>query len=323
MLTRRFFLRCLSAAAATAALPLPAFARDDDVTSETRLMMGTFVTVKTAGASAAHAADAAGAAFERMAELVESLTRHGSSPLGELNASGRLRDAPRPLLAVTRAASRMHGLTGGAFDPTVLPLLDLLERRSDGGPDPRELAEASELMGMNRVRVEGRDIVFERRGMKMSLDGIAKGYVADEGARALREAGVKNFLIDAGGDIVAQGSKNGAPWRVAVENPRKYRGDAAYPAVISLAGQALATSGVYENAFDERGELNHLINPATGRCAVLPGASALAPSAMEADALATALCVMAGPVEFMENVPRAACLIALPDGTFRRSSRWG
>ena len=58
-----------------------------------------------------------------------------------------------------------------------------------------------------------------------------------------------------------------------------------------LHNQAMATSGSYENVLDEQDTLNHIINPATGYCATLPGASVVAPSAMEADALATALCV--------------------------------
>ena len=85
----------------------------------------------------------------------------------------------------------------------------------------------------------------------------------------------------------------------------------------------MATSGSYENVLGEKGELNHLINPVTGRCATLPGASVVASSAMEADALATALCVMPSPANFMEKLPDAACLLTLPAGRVRRSSRWG
>ena len=172
------------------------------------------------------------------------------------------------------------------------------------------------------VHASGSDIRFDRSGMKMSLDGIAKGYIADEGARLLRESGVRNFLVNAGGDIVAQGGKNGAPWRVAVENPEKYRGNTAYPAVRNLTNQAMATSGTYENRLDGKGTLNHILNPANGLCATVPGASVVAASAMEADALATALCVMSRPVAFMEGVPQASCLITLPTGKVQRSSRW-
>lgn len=322
MLTRRFFLRCLTAAAASA-LPVSALARAAAPVplTETRVMMGTFVTIKTSGVSEMQSAEATGRAFEHMAALEAVLTRFDSaSPLGHLNAAGSVKDAPEPLLTVVQAASRMHGLTSGAFDPTILSVLEILERSSS--LQAGEMAEASELVGMGHVDISERRIRFTRSGMKMSLDGIAKGFIADEGARILRASGVRNFLINAGGDIVAQGSKAGTPWRVAVENPEKYHGKTAYPAVRDLNNQAMATSGVYENVLDEKGTLNHIINPATGRCATLPGASVVASSAMEADALATALCVMSRPVDFMETQPQASCLITLPEGKIRRSSSW-
>ena len=322
MLTRRFFLRCLTAAAAVTALPFPASAREASVTTETRLMMGTFVTIKTCGVSTMQAADAAGRAFERMTALEETLTRFDSaSPLGHLNTAGHLGDAPESLMTVVRAAASVHRLTQGAFDPTILPVLDVMER-SHAGIDDQDFADAAELVGMSHVTLDGRKIHFSRRGMKMSLDGIAKGYIADEGARMMRAAGIENFLINAGGDIVAQGGKEGKPWRVAVENPEKYRGHTEYPAVRALSNQAMATSGSYESIIGEKGAFNHLINPVTGRCATLPGASVVASTAMEADALATALCVMSRPVDFMENVPQASCLLTLPHGKLQRSSRW-
>lgn len=323
MFTRRFFLRCLTAAAATA-LPVSALARAaaPSPMTETRVMMGTFVTIKTSGVSDMQAADAMGRAFEHMSALEKTLTRFdNASPLGHLNAAGRIRDIPDSLLAVVQAAARMHKLTQGAFDPTVLSLLETLERSSKPLQEGKK-RELSELVGMNHVDISGSGIRFSRSGMKMSLDGIAKGYIADEGARMLQAAGVGNFLINAGGDIVARGSKAGVPWRVAVENPEKYHGKTAYPAVRDLNDQAMATSGIYENVLDEKGGLNHLVNPVTGRCATLPGASVVASTAMEADALATALCVMARPVSFMESLPQASCLLTLPEGRIRRSSRW-
>lgn len=324
MHTRRFFLQCLTAAAAAVSLPVPvlAHAAASSLMTETRLMMGTFVTIKTSGVSAAQAEEAMGRAFEHMAALEALLTRFDSaSPLGQLNASGTLRDVPKALLTVVNAAVRMHRLTGGAFDPTVLSLLEVLEQNSSA--DAGDLAGAAELIGMPRVDITNSGIRFTRTGMKMSLDGIAKGYIADEGARMLRASGVRDFLVNAGGDIVAQGSKEGTPWRVAVENPEKYHGKTSYPSVRTLSNQAMATSGSYENILNEQGTLNHILNPATGRSSTLPGASVVASTAMEADALATALCVMSHPVDFMEGMPQASCLITLPEGKLLRSSHWG
>ncbi len=323
MLTRRTIHRSMSAALATAAFPFLAHARREENSPlmETRLMMGTFVTIKACGVSSSHAAEAMEKAFSHMASLEETLTRfQSSSPLGQLNAAGCLRDAPDPLMAVVTAAWRMNRLTHAAFDPTILPLLDRMEKQHSPLSE-KERAELAPLIGMEHVIFSGRNIRFQREGMKMSLDGIAKGYIADEGASVMLRSGVGDFLIDAGGDIVAHGTKNGSPWRVAVENPGKYQGKTAYPAVKSLKNQAIATSGTYENTFDARGKANHLLSPVSGQCAALSGASVVTSSAMEADALATALCVMARPEDFMERLPNAGCMLTLPEKTVT-SSRW-
>lgn len=320
MLNRRLFLKHL-AFAASLALPLPALARlsspsDTGLFSESRVMMGTFVTLKVSGVSEAQAADAIGSAFARMEALEAALTRFGSSPLGELNRAGVLRDIPTALAAVLRAAKSMHTLTGGVFEPAVLPLLERLEAESSPQLSPAELAELAPLINMERVSLSEREIRFQRSGMKISLDGIAKGYIADEGARALRETGVQNFLLNAGGDIVASGAKGEKPWRVAVENPAKYRGKTDYPAVLSLTRGAMATSGGYER------EKAHIFNPVTGQPSTLPSATVLAPTAMEADALATALCVLSQPITFTDNLPKAACLLVMPGGKVQRSRNW-
>ena len=122
MFTRRFFLKGLSAAAAmlpfTAATGAAAATAAAPVFSDTRLMMGTFVTVSISGTTDTHAADAAGRAFERMSALESLLTRHrASSPLGQLNAAGSLGDVPPELLAVLEASARMHRVTAKLFQP--------------------------------------------------------------------------------------------------------------------------------------------------------------------------------------------------------------
>lgn len=318
MIDRRSFLKQLAGAAVLAAVPFPAFASMQGgmktaLHTDTRLMMGTFVSVTTYGLSESRAAEAVAGAFSAMARAEALLTRFDSaSALGQLNTAGALRDMPAEATEVILAASRIHQRTAGAFDPTVLPMLEAMNSGADA-------KEARTLVGMGRVRIDGSAVRFERSGMKMSLDGIAKGYIADLGAKHLLRAGVRDFLINAGGDIVAHGSKAGKPWKVAVENPGKYEGKTAYPAVCALKGQAMATSGNYESA--ARGT-SHLIDP-LGRTGIRPvSATVIAPTAMEADALATALCVMAEPMAFIERMPHTACCLIMPDGSVHRSSRW-
>ena len=315
MIDRRSFLKQLAGAAVLAAVPFPAFAsvKGSALHTETRLMMGTFVTVTTHGLSEVHATEAVAGAFSAMARAEALLTRFdSSSALGQLNTAGALRDMPAEATEVILAASRVHQLTAGAFDPTVLPMVEAMEQGAD-------VEEVRALVGMGRVDINGSAVRFERSGMKMSLDGIAKGYIADLGAKHLLRAGVRDFLINAGGDIVAHGSKAGKPWKVAVENPGKYEGKTAYPAVCALKGQAMATSGNYESS--TRG-FGHLVDP-LGRKGVRPvSATVIAPTAMEADALATALCVMAEPMAFIERMPHTSCCLIMPDGSVHRSSRW-
>lgn len=323
MVERRSFLKKLMSTALLAAVPLPAFAAGKPkepeaapLFTDTRLMMGTFVSITVSGVEEGRATEAVHSAFAAMAHAEALLTRFdASSALGQLNGAGMLNDIPQELAHVVKAAALIHAQTGGAFDPTVLPVLEVLESRN---VQRGELEEARQLIGMGRVRCDSRSIRFERGGMRMSLDAIAKGHIADIAAQSLLSSGLGDFLVNAGGDIVAHGSKAGRPWRVAIENPGRYEGRTAYPAVCSLSGKAMATSGNYESA--GRG-FRHLIDP-LGRDISAPlSATVVAPTAMEADALATALCLMPDPMAFIEARPHTACCLVTAEGV-RCSSRW-
>ena len=318
MIDRRSFLKQLAGAAVLAAAPFPAFASmqggmKSALHTETRLMMGTFVTVTTHGLSESHAAEAVAGAFSAMSRAESLLTRFDSaSALGQLNTAGALCDMPVEAMDVIHAASLVHQSTAGAFDPTVLPMVEAMEKGAG-------LEDARALVGMGRVHIDGSAVRFDRAGMKMSLDGIAKGYIADLAVKNLRASGLADFLVNAGGDIVARGTKAGRPWKVAVENPGRYQGRTEYLAVCSLSDRAMATSGDYESA--ARG-VRHLVDPLARGVRPLQSATVLAPTAMEADALATALCVMTEPLAFIERMPHTACLLVMADGTVRTSSRW-
>jgi len=307
MFSRRSFLKHAAGAFALTALPFSTASHAGTVPfSSTRLLMGTFVTIHLSDVTEGHAAEAMEQTFGEMARLEQLLTRYqSSSPLGTLNASGMLSDGPLELLHVVRAAQSVHRQTAGFFDPSVLPLL---EAQRCGRPR----REAASLVGMDGVRLSKSGIRYAREGMMMSLDGIAKGYIADTGAALLERLGVKNFLVDAGGDIVARGNKNGKPWKVAVQDPS---GQGAYPAVIPLKEGAVATSGI-----GEQGE--HIIDPVNGARVRAASATVIASTAMEADALATALCVMPDPITFINSMPGTACLIVGRDGVKRPSSLW-
>src|SRR5262245_38237343 len=209
-----------------------------------RPAMGTVVSVVALHPSRALAEDATFGAFEEMERMIGILDRHdATTPVAHLNHAGALDDAPPELTDVVRAALRYHHLTCGAFDVTVKPLVDLL-RATGGEPTPAERREAAELVGASFLRVDGRRLRFDRTGMGVTLDGIAKGYVVDRIAATLAARGIRHFLINAGGDIRAGGGRHdGRPWTIGVRDPNDPE---RFSEVVSLHDGAIATSGNYE-----------------------------------------------------------------------------
>ena len=154
----------------------------------------------------------------------------------------------------------------GIYDVTVQPVIDLFRAHRNPSDeltlDDSELRAARALVGRRGLQVSGADLSFARSGMGITLDGIAKGYIADRVSAVLTSAGVKNHLVNAGGDIMASGHKSpGVPWRVAVQSPT----GPAYAGELSLSGKAIATSGSYEIYYDASRRHHHLINPASLR----------------------------------------------------------
>lgn len=281
--------------------------------------MQTRVTVTALAPSRDAAEEAIGRAFAEMDRVVPLLNRHdGGSAVSVLNAQGRLRDAPPALTEVLDEARRLHGLSGGAFDVTTAPLVDLMKRT--GRPAP---AEIRALVDMSALRVAGDAVRLEKSGMGLTLDGIAKGYVVDRMAAVLAAGRMEHWLIDAGGDIRASGLRgNGMPWRVGVQDPEKRD---FFPAITELRDGALATSGSYESYFDHERAAHHIVDASTGASPLrIVSATVRAPTAMMADALATALMVMPTQmaVSMVDALHDCACLLLDAEGGQLSSRRW-
>lgn len=290
--------------------------------------MGTQVTITALGASRERLDDAIGDAFEEMERLIAILSRYdGDSAVTELNTAGRLRGPPPELTHVVEHALRYHELTRGTFDISVAPLVDLFQARL-GGVSPRppsdeEIREARALVGASGIVARKDELRLGRSGMRVTLDGIAKGYIVDRMAAAIENRRVGNFLIDAGGDIRARGRKEGGQcWKVAVQDPEK---QGAYPDVLHLGNTAVATSGSYERCFDAERGYHHIIDAEAGRSpTACTSVTIVAGSTMLADALATSVFIM-GPVTglaFVESRAGCECLIIDASGRELRSRGW-
>lgn len=307
--------------------------------SQVRPAMGSFVTISVLHQSEALAEDAVGKAFEEMDRVVAVLNRFdGSSALTYLNDTGRIDSAPPELTWVVGGALDYHRLTGGAFDVTVKPIIDLFrdpqtyEPRTP--PSAAELSEARALVGAEHIGMDGRDLSLSRSGMGLTLDGIAKGYIVDAMADALLAQGATRFLINAGGDIRAAGDRGDElPWTIAIRDPE----DAApswdseswrrsvVPDLIRITDGAVATSGSYEVYFDRQRLAHHIVQGQTGRSPDhAMSVTVTATTAMEADALATAVFVL-GPgqgVRLINGLDGCECLIIDRQGKQVRSHGW-
>lgn len=335
--TRRQFLRACGfmglGLAACSAVPSLAQAavrlgRAGITVAHTLPLMGTFVAITAVHEARDLSEEAVGRAFEEMERLIRIFDRHrGDTAVTVLNRDGRLASAPPELNTVVERSLSFHSLSEGAFDPTVAPIVDVLRSRAADGRSlsltPAELAELLALVDAREIQCQDGRITLGRQGMAVTLDGIAKGYIADRASEVLSACGVQNHLVNAGGDIRAQGSKGpGQPWMVAIKDPTRGGG---YPAALSLRNGAVATSGSYEAFFDRNRVHHHIVTPGTvSSPQTAVSVSVLAPTAMEADALATAVMVM-GPksgLAFIDTLPGRECLIITATGAQLPSRGW-
>lgn len=231
----------------------------------------------------------------RRLEAIFSLYREDSA-LATLNRTGILVAPPPELVELMRACQGFSELTSGAFDPTVQPLWMLyFNHFSKPGADrsgpPRAAVEATLAhVGMHKVLVGPDRIAFARRGMGVTLNGIAQGFLTDRVVELLRSEGFDHCLVDLGESRALGKRGDGEPWRIALQGSD---GGASVDEILPVIDRAVATSGAYGFRFDPEGRFHHLFDPATGTCAALyRSVTVVTQTATTADALSTAFSLM-------------------------------
>jgi thiamine biosynthesis lipoprotein len=287
---------------------------------ETRDMMDTSVTVTVYAPDEIQAKQAMDAAFSRIAEIEKIVSRFDeASELSRLNHKGTIESPSPELKELITLSLEYNKTTGGAFDITVLPLLNLWTNGLSQEPPEIQQARVDEtmkLIGSDKVIVEENRIFFTVTGMMIALDGIAQGYAADEAVKVLAAIGVKNAAVNVGEDIAVLGTKpNGNPWLISLVNPEDSDESLANFKIIN---KGLATSGNYERYFDPTKATSLIIDPKTGYPAQKAiSATIIAANATQANALATAAFVL-GPedgVKMVEQIKGVECLIVDADRT--------
>jgi thiamine biosynthesis lipoprotein len=267
------------------------------------------------------------AVSERLEQLEQIFsTYRPQSGLSRFNAVESTEWIPvAPELAHVAGESRqISELTGGAFDVTVHPLVQLWgfgsKPRSNSGATPGDIAAALVLVGWRQLEVRPNPPALRKARPRISVDlsSMAKGFAADSVSELLSLAGAPNHLVLVGGDVKSGGAgPGGAGWRVGIERPADQQ--PAIAGTVMLRGNALSTSGDYRNYSMAGGRrYGHIIDPRTGEpvSRALVSASVIHASSATSSALATALFVL-GPEEGFRfaTEQRLACLFQMRDGS--------
>lgn len=272
-------------------------------------------------AEEASARSAATAAFGRVAELNGVLSDYDPdselSRLSQRSGDGQWHGVSPDLWRVLEAGQKIARQSGGAFDLTIGPSVNLWRRarRQQALPDPQLLAEMRARVGHTNVLLDaaGRRVQLTRPNMRLDAGGIAKGYALDEALAVLRRHGVDRAMIHAGGDMIFGEAPPARPgWTVELPGLA-----GTNPPVLSLANQALATSGDLFQFVELDGvRYSHIVDPHTGvgltnRALV----HVVAPEGITADSLATALSVLgsSGSAGILKLYPQAH--VQITEGT--------
>jgi thiamine biosynthesis lipoprotein len=271
--------------------------------------------------------DAVFAEFERL-EALMSVWRPGSDIL-RLNAAAG--DHPVPVspevVEVLGVARQVSEWTEGTFDVTFGALSDLWKFDHDQDntiPDPAIVRERLPLVDYRALDIDARagTAFLRRKGMRVHLGGIGKGYAVDRAVTMLRSRGLRDFMIQAGGDLYVAGLKDGRPWRLGIRDPRGPAGKSF--ALLDLSDGTFSTSGDYERFFLKDGRRYHHIldlkrgEPARGCRSV----TLVTDRAVLADALAKGVFIL-GPeagMALIEKLPGVEGVIVSATNEVRVSS---
>lgn len=214
---------------------------------------------------------------------------------------------------------KINRLSGGLFDPTLSPLIKAWGFGKGHTPtaDTARIESILTYVGIDKTRIENDTLYKSSPEISFNFSAIAKGYGVDIAANTLQKRGCNDLMMEIGGEVVCRGlNPEGKKWRIMIETPDEeylkevFKSDKkpifSNHLIVELSDEALATSGNYRNFHSESGQtFGHTISPVTGRPSMtdILSASVIAPSCMEADALATA-CMAMGSADAMAMLDR-------------------
>lgn len=276
------------------------FRPKDLMVKRSQLLMGTLVEITVVSDDETRANEAINAAFREIKRLEDIMSTYiPSSDISRVNAAAGLHPVKvhEDLIRAVKRGLEFTELSGGAFNIAMGPAIDLWNvTQSDRIPLQDELEQVRPLLDYRNVIINEQEktIFLKKKGMKINLGGIGKGFAGDYACRVLKNFGIKGGIVAVAGDVRVFGRKpDGSVWTIGIKHPRN-KDDII--AAIHLTDGAVSTSGDYERFFIKKGKrYHHIISPETLQPAQgFQSVSVIAKDAVTSDALSTAIFVL-GP----------------------------
>ena len=259
--------------------------------SSTQIMMDTVVTIRLYDGND----DVLSGAINLCKRYENLLSRTvEDSDIYKINHSnGQPVEVSDDTAELLRTALDIAEKSNGAFDPTVLPLVELWDvTNSKTVPPITDIQTALQSVGYKSVVLNGNTVTL-KNGARLDLGGIAKGFIADKLKIYLKENGVKSAIINLGGNTLLVGNKNGNDFSVGVQKPFGKQNELS--ATVYISDKTAVTSGVYQRYFEQDGKIyHHIIDPKTGHPTDngISAVTVLTDSSTIADGLSTACLIL-------------------------------
>src|SRR3990170_1032827 len=297
---------------------------------EEKILLDTYVFIKAYGKNRQKVENGVSKAFEEMEKLDRSMNYFDdASELSKINrtADKKKMKVSKALLDIISLSKMYEKKTGGAFNIAIGPVMDLWSfGEKENVPTSKELESRLSLVDMEGLKTEPENstLWFEKKGMKLDLGGVAKGYAVDKAVKVLKSSGISQALISAGSSTTVIDSKPGQRgWKIGIKHPRK-KGDTILGTLL-LKNKNISTSGDYQQFFKrDHKRYHHILDPKTGQPAegIISATIITSRHAAEADILSTAIFVMGYQlgIKFLDQHKDLEGIIVTSDGKIHLSS---
>ncbi len=279
--------------------------------------MDTVMSLTAYGKNSDEAVKAATGEINRLDKMLSA--NDADSEVSKINASsGSFVTVSGAVLRQIAVAKEVSDRSGGAFDISILPLVELWGFGTDKAhvPSNGEISEAMSKLNYRGIEATDSSVRIPQ-GTKITLAAIAKGYTSQHLCELFKGMGVSSAIVSLGGNVQAVGVKpDGSKWRVAVQDPND---TAKFLGTVEIADLAVVTSGGYQRYFEENGvSYHHILDPKTGRPAEsgLSSVTIVCADGTLADALSTALFVLGedGAIEYWRSYGGFEAILVTNDG---------